>query len=508
MLVYILILFSGVLLLFLSGRARKQGRIQIVTDAKGNASGKKKPDIFEVMAWYLYQLVSVRFLSKGQRGSFLEHLLQAPQVRRDLRALEPEIRPELSQALYYVKKIKWFLILFFVGDLLALCISLSNLNGGSIYEGRYIDRNPYGEGEKKVYVQLETENGNKNSKMEIIVDEIIYTESELEDFYSRATSELEAIILGENRDLNEVRTSLQLPDSIEGYPFGLEWESSDYFLMDHQGVIQKENISKEGELIILTCHFSYREWQRDFQFSAVIFPPIKTEEEIWEEKIRNTITNLKEEQLYNETYILPSEIDNQKVWWKEEIEDYGLFILGLLIVTACTVYMMQDRDLHQKVEERNKQMLTEYPALVNRLTLYLGAGMTIKGAWNKIALDYRERKRLVNLQRNYTYEEMLFTCYEMQGGVAEAKAYEHFGKRCGLQPYTRLVGLLNQSLKKGNASLLRDLQKEAEDAQEGRRNMARQKGEEAGTKLLLPMIMMLGIVMVLVMVPAFFSFSM
>ena len=105
------------------------------------------------------------------------------------------------------------------------------------------------------------------------------------------------------------------------------------------------------------------------------------------------------------------------------------------------------------------------------------------------------------------YEEMLYSCYEMQCGVSESSAYERFGKRCGLQPYTKLIGLLSQSMRKGNMALLSDLQKEAEDAQEIRRSVARKKGEEAGTKLLIPMIMMLAIVMVLVMFPAFFSFS-
>ena len=120
-------------------------------------------------------------------------------------------------------------------------------------------------------------------------------------------------------------------------------------------------------------------------------------------------------------------------------------------------------------------------------------------------MDYREKKK--EHEKSYVYEEMLFACYEMQSGVVERKAYERFGRRLGLQPYTRLVGFLNQSLQKGNAALLKDLQKEAEEAQEERRNQARKKGEEAGTKLLIPMMLMLGIVMVLVMLPAFLSFS-
>jgi len=39
-----------------------------------------------------------------------------------------------------------------------------------------------------------------------------------------------------------------------------------------------------------------------------------------------------------------------------------------------------------------------------------------------------------------------------------------------------------------------------------RKNLAKKLGEEAGTKLLLPLFMMLGVVMVMIVVPAFLSF--
>lgn len=501
-LLYILILFSGVILLILSIRAQKQGRIQVVTCGK-----EKKADFFEVMAWYLYQTVCVRFLAKSHKSSFLDFLLQAPSVKRDLRALKPEVRPEIAGVQYYVQKVKWFLLFLYVGTLLALCMHISNLGGGILYQDRLIDRNSYGGGTKTTCVQLETKDGSYQKQLQLVVDELVYTDSELEALFEEASARLNTVILADNAGLDEVRSALWLPDSLEGFPFCLEWESSDYFLMDHKGTLQKEEIEEEGECLTLTCHFTYRQWERDLQLPLVVYPPRQTEEELWDKQVEKTLAQIEMDQLYEKTYVLPETIGDKEVTWREIPEDYSLLLLGVLLFAACGMYLLQDRDLHQKIEVRNRQMLAEYPVLINRLTLYLGAGMTIRGAWMKIAMDYRERKK-ENCNRNYTYEEMLYSCYEMQGGVSEGNAYERFANRCSLQPYTRLAGLLNQSIKKGNAALLRDLQKEAEDAQETRRNLARKKGEEAGTKLLLPMMMMLGIVMVLVMVPAFFSFSM
>ena len=51
------------------------------------------------------------------------------------------------------------------------------------------------------------------------------------------------------------------------------------------------------------------------------------------------------------------------------------------------------------------------------------------------------------------------------------------------------------------------MEEEMRQAFEDRKSMARKLGEEAGTKLLLPMGMMLMIVMVIVIVPAFLSFG-
>lgn len=51
-------------------------------------------------------------------------------------------------------------------------------------------------------------------------------------------------------------------------------------------------------------------------------------------------------------------------------------------------------------------------------------------------------------------------------------------------------------------NLQQQLQAEMADALEQRKNLALQLGEEAGTKLLLPLFLMLGIIMVMIMVPA------
>ena len=149
-------------------------------------------------------------------------------------------------------------------------------------------------------------------------------------------------------------------------------------------------------------------------------------------------------------------------------------------------------------------MLMDYPEIVSSLALLLGAGMNVQNSWLKIVNDYRTKREETGKKR-YAYEEMLFTVYEMENGVLQVNAYERFGRSCRISCYTRLSTMISQNLRKGSTNLAQLLTEEAKEAFENRKHMARKLGEKAGTKLLLPMMMILGVMMVIIMVPAFRS---
>lgn len=71
----------------------------------------------------------------------------------------------------------------------------------------------------------------------------------------------------------------------------------------------------------------------------------------------------------------------------------------------------------------------------------------------------------------------------------------------------RFAAIVQQNLKKGARRIAELLQAEAQDAYSERKAQARQQGEEAGTKLLLPMGGMLVLVLIVILVPAFASFA-
>ena len=129
--------------------------------------------------------------------------------------------------------------------------------------------------------------------------------------------------------------------------------------------------------------------------------------------------------------------------------------------------------------------------------------MTVRKAWFKIARDDEGQKEKKG--ERAAYEEMVYAMHEIQGGISEGECYERFGGRCGLTSYRKFGAMLSQNLRKGTKGLTDLLKKETVDAFEDRKNQARKLGEEAGTKLLGPMFMMLAVVLVIIVVPAFFT---
>lgn len=170
-------------------------------------------------------------------------------------------------------------------------------------------------------------------------------------------------------------------------------------------------------------------------------------------------------------------------------------------------YWKEEKDIEKQEKFRKEQMLLDYPDVVSKLTLLLGAGISLQRAWEKMIREYVHKREKKQSNKRFVYEEMVFAYREMENGVSIQAALNHFGARCDVPVYLKFSALLAQNIKRGNRGLVESLQRESEEAFEERKAMAKMLGEQASTKLLLPMFLMLFMVLVVIMVPAFFSFS-
>ena len=164
---------------------------------------------------------------------------------------------------------------------------------------------------------------------------------------------------------------------------------------------------------------------------------------------------------------------------------------------AILLFYLKDHDLEKELEKRREGIERSYPEFVGKFVLLFGAGLSVRGVLQRISEGE-------DLSGDLTLE-LKVLLRDLKNGISETEALTRFGKRLGSPLYIRFSSFLIGNLKKGNADLLRLLQEEAENAFILRKNHAKKMGEEASAKLLFPMFLMLGVVMAVIIMPAFMS---
>lgn len=371
-----------------------------------------------------------------------------------------------------------------------------------------IIRNPYGGGSKTEELEVTIDGEKAEPPIAVTVGEVQYTDQELEAVFERAIQELESAVLGENDSLDEIHSDMYLLTEIPGEPIEVEWQLDRYDVINIYGELNPEALAEEeeGALVHLKAFLHYTEdvsKQAVHEMTARLYPPVLSGTEKFLAEIQDVISENETKYATEETVKLPSELDGKKIIYHVSESSKGPALLSMGIIICVLFWLLEKQDDKKYAEKKKRQMMRDYPEIINKLTLLLGAGMTAKSAWYKIVADYEKQRAYRG--KSPAYEEMAAVYHEMQSGVAETECYEHFGKRCGLKAYRKLGALLSQNLRKGTKGLTELLRIEAIQAFEERKALARRRGEEAGTRLLIPMVFMLGVVLVIVIVPAFLS---
>ena len=366
---------------------------------------------------------------------------------------------------------------------------------------KILQRNPHGQGDSSA--QLRASIGENEEEFSVTVSEQEYTEEELDAVFQEASEDLEKLILGENESLDEVRDDLELISEIPETGISVSWEIDNYEVMDLQGNLISENLTDDGTLVKLSASLLYGERQAVHEFYAKVYPTMISRAERQMSDLKEEIARADEETAAEDHLVLPDQINGERVEWSYTADTRAFAILILGAGTAAMICLSKDQSGKEEEKRRIRQMKTDYPQIINKFNLYIGAGMTIRRAWSCIADDYEKKRERYG--KRVAYEEMIYTLHEIQGGAPEGECYEKYGNRCGISRYRKFGTMLSQNLRKGSRGITDLLEREAEEAFEDRKNMAKKLGEEAGTKLMIPMFIMLAVVFVIVTVPAFFS---
>ncbi len=381
-----------------------------------------------------------------------------------------------------------------VGNLLGIGIFIKEEKERS---REYLERNPYGEGAYEETLLAETQG--KTQEITVYVEEESYTEKEAEGYIEKAKKELDEWLKKAKKGENDFR----FPKALEGNPVKISWSTGNPDILSWEG-ISGENVSEKGESVEIVASISLGEVTEIWKEQIIVYPPKLNEKEKMQREVQ------KEAELLSENpsgpLYLPQTLKGEEIHYKKTGAGTGGIICLLSLVLGLGVYPLQKEKEKKQQELVRKEMQRDYPDIVQKLVLFLRAGFTIRKALEKIADGYLRSREKYHTKERGAYEEIVRTCREMQGGIYEAEAYERFGTRCGISQYKVLSVLLVQNLKKGNQNLLELLEREEAVAEDERKRSAKVRGEEASTKLLLPMVLQLIVVLMILMIPAFLSF--
>lgn len=337
--------------------------------------------------------------------------------------------------------------------------------------------------------------------LEIDVSDRRLSDDQIEKSFDMAIKEIEGTYLGVNKDANNVTYDLDLRSEYVDGLISAQWKLSPYGIISSEGKLKVENIPEDGELINITSTLFYEEQERIYSFSVFVNQKSLDTLDGQLEAINRAVEK-KDLKTRDKKYLkLPDEVEGIKLNWKLRMNYRGLQIILLGFAAVGALLYGKRLDRKKEAKKRTEEMEKDYPLIVNQLSILMGAGMSFRKALERIVKRYSDG---VNngQEKRPGFEEILKTYRKIVDGKGEIQALEELGKSSECKEYRKLSMLLVQNLKKGSKDLLESLEKEESAAFEMRKQRALRLGEEASTKLLIPLAGMLFIVIVVLIVPA------
>lgn len=463
------------------------------------------------------------------------------------RTLEKTLRPYLQKLRQQAQATpvgirKQMLLCISASLLLTILVFFLGLQDGVLKEGFRLPRSGYGG--SKQYITLEVSGLTEDTSvpLDITVSPKRYTEEEANAVFREIYDQLEELVVAEGESFANLQHDLRLMTKLPKYGVQLSWdfypeldpaldagsvtpdEARAYYrkyrhLMDSDGTLHNETLapgtvvtgylslimstdivptSTDGETKYLKTQYH----SAPYRIYVGIVPRALSRYESLLLQLQQAITTEDEGSLSENMLSLPTEIDGQRIYYSEH-EDRSYLLLPLLgVIAAMAIYMRQEQARRTEKKQREALLMLDYSELVSKLMVYIGAGLTVRNALETISQHFDALIARGIKEDRPLYQELRTMVIQFRRNMPESEIYLSFGRRVNLKPYTKLVSLIEQNRMNGARNLRAMLELEMEDAFEQRKTTARRLGEEAGTKLLLPLFIMLGIVMIIVIVPA------
>ena len=392
---------------------------------------------------------------------------------------------------------KSYAVILLVGLGITIALGINTWQERKLTNGYELLKNDQEEGDYEEHLIARV--GEEKIPLAVLVKERALTEKEAKEEILKAREMLPAYLMGENESLKNVTTDLNFITRVPDTYVEVQWVERGSEFFSYDGEIKEDLELLEMVELKVSAILSCQGISEDYETTITLMPKsLKVSE-----ALLNQIEKQQEEKPENEVLILPDTYEGKTVTWKK-VPDYTfLWIFVLTVLSVLLLKLGQKRDGEEEKKKRLERLEREYAQIVSKFTMLLSAGLSVRNAWERIVLLYRRKEDTQNI----VFQELNWGLMQMQKGVPELEVYEVFGIRTGLVHYKKMMAIFISDRKRGSVNLLDAMNQEMLLAWEEKKRKTRQHGEKIGTKLLIPMMGMLGIVFVIILVPAFLSFE-
>jgi hypothetical protein len=391
----------------------------------------------------------------------------------------------------YRKPVRWIIVL----ECLGIALTFGEIVYNKWFTPTEIERPKQGEGNLIESFLLEKEGEQQEVFVEI--EEEKYSEEEALSYIEEAKQEIDETFLGENTSLDTVYSKVHLGETYADGRVEASWTFSPAKYVNLDGTINYEKLEnpKEGTLVQVECELNCGDYGEIYRFPMSVWVADLTTKEGFQYYLEKSLAKMNEE--VTEKVTLPEEIEGIPIEWHGVNSNRGL-IISVMGIVALVGLLIGDKEEKRREKKRlEERMRMDYADIVEKLSLYVSAGIGIKNSFQRVLAQYDSKDVF-----RPGFEEVRIVCREMESGVSEVEAYEHLGQRAVIPEYRKLSLLILQNVKRGTEGLAAAFEKEEMEVFLMRKNRVRTAGEEASTKLIFPMMGLLVMVIVVMIVPA------
>lgn len=354
-----------------------------------------------------------------------------------------------------------------------------------------IDRPDIGQGEEYIEMELIDPESDVQEIYRLGIQAREYSEKEFRERARAMRTYIDSVILGENRDLEHISTDMVFPTKSEDEGLRVTWETDYPTIISNTGEVDLQDVDGSADINI-TATIKDDNYSEEYYITATV---VESTDLSSTDIAKSELLELEEKSRISEQFVLPEQINNVQVI--REGDDYEsqnaqLLIFGLIIIAIFGYYRISR--LREAGSMRDEEIGEAYYGFVSRLSIYMGAGFTLQ---RSLAAAIR------NEPCKYLRAEFESSLVYISSGVSEAKVYSELGRRIGLEEYMRLMSLISQNLAYGNSNLLSLLDTEVRNSYFLKKENIRKRGEQASEKLLVPSAILMLLVIIVVMYPAF-----